>query len=99
MHWEFGSHICLEYCYWIHHHRIQKSLLMHIYACNLLQEQESSIIVTVEIDKVARCISSKVGRHRILSCPEQLFQTTGSTERNMELIRSLPLSLHRSSPI
>lgn len=38
-------------------------LLMHTYACNVLQEQESSIIVIVEMDKVARCISSKVGRH------------------------------------
>lgn len=46
-----------------------------------------------------RCISSEVGRHWILSCPEQLLQTTGSTGRNMELIGSLPLSLPHSSPI
>lgn len=38
-------------------------LLMHTYACNVLQEWQSSIIVIVEVDKIARCISSKVGRH------------------------------------
>lgn len=88
-HWSY-SHICLEYWFWIHYHRIRTP---HIYLQYILSPGKLYNTFCKDDQSINICIFKK---YTLNSLPAL---NTGSLESNMQLIRLLPLTLYLSSPI